>query len=141
MTADLTADPTSEPTLLPIATAAQTRALIGELLRPRRFLAAGGLAVVIASISVGLLTQPLLGHIVDLVVDRRPAASILGPALLIAATALVAGLLAAVGVSLTARLGEGMLADLRERFVERALHLPLHEVERAGSGDLTSRVT
>nr|BFE84443.1 ABC transporter ATP-binding protein [Planobispora longispora] len=34
-----------------------------------------------------------------------------------------------------------MLATLRERFVERALRLPLERVELAGSGDLTSRVT
>ncbi len=137
-----TADPTStDPTLLPIASGARTRAMLGELLRPRRFLAAGGLVVVIASISVGLLTQPLLGHIVDLVVDRRPVSAVLVPALLIAVTAIVSGVLATIGISLVARLGESLLAELRERFVERALHLPLHEVERAGSGDLTSRVT
>jgi ATP-binding cassette subfamily C protein len=142
---DATADPGKKPgdgsVLLPIATGARTRALIGELLRPRRTLAAGGLLVVIASISVGLLTQPLLGHIVDLVADRRPVHTVLVPVLLIAATAVVSGVLAALGINLLARLGEGMLAQLRERFVERALHLPLDEVERAGSGDLTSRVT
>jgi ATP-binding cassette, subfamily C, bacterial len=132
---------TADQTLLPIATGARTRAMLGELLRPRRSLVAGGLVVVIASISVGLLTQPLLGHIVDLVVDRRPVSAVLVPALLIAVTAIVSGTLATIGISLMARLGESLLAELRERFVERALHLPLHEVERAGSGDLTSRVT
>lgn len=40
-----------------------------------------------------------------------------------------------------ARLGEGLLARLRERFVQRALMVPLEQVEHAGSGDLTSRVT
>jgi ATP-binding cassette subfamily C protein len=128
-------------TLLPTADSARTRAMVAELLRPRRALALGSLAVLIASISVGLLTQPLLGHIVDLVVERRPANSVLLPAVLIALAALGQGLLAALGVNLVARLGEGMLAELRERFVQRALHLPLDEVERAGSGDLTSRVT
>jgi ATP-binding cassette, subfamily C, bacterial len=34
-----------------------------------------------------------------------------------------------------------MLADLRERFVDRVLALPLDRVEEAGTGDLTSRVT
>jgi len=47
----------------------------------------------------------------------------------------------AIGVSLVARLGETILASLRERFVERALGLPLDQLERAGSGDLTTRVT
>ena len=131
----------TENTLLPTASAARTRATVAALLRPRRRLALAGLAVLIASISVGLVTQPLLGHVVDLVVDRRPASTVLRPAALIAVVALVQGLLAALGVDLVARLGEGMLAELRERFVQRALHLPLDEVERAGSGDLTSRVT
>ncbi|MDG4866016.1 ABC transporter ATP-binding protein, partial [Streptomyces sp. T-3] len=40
-----------------------------------------------------------------------------------------------------AKLGESVLARLRERFVERALTLPADRLERAGAGDLTSRVT
>jgi ATP-binding cassette subfamily C protein len=47
----------------------------------------------------------------------------------------------AIGMSLMARLGETILAELRERFVARALGLPLDQLEKAGSGDLTSRVT
>ena len=39
-----------------------------------------------------------------------------------------------------AGLGEPMLAELRERVVERALRLPAERVERAGRGDLLSRV-
>jgi ATP-binding cassette subfamily C protein len=127
--------------LLPIATGAQTRRAVRELLRGHRWLTAGAFAVLIAATSVGLLTQPILGHIVDLVVQHRPVGSIVVPALLIAAVALAQGLLSAIGVNLVARLGEGLLARLRERFIDRALHLPLEEVERAGSGDLTSRVT
>jgi ATP-binding cassette subfamily C protein len=127
--------------LLPIATGPQTRRAVRELLRGHRVLTAGAFAVLVAATSVGLLTQPILGHIVDLVVERRPAGSIVVPVLLIAAVALTQGLLTAIGVNLVARLGEGLLARLRERFVDRALHLPLEEVERAGSGDLTSRVT
>lgn len=42
---------------------------------------------------------------------------------------------------MVSRLGETILAELRERFVERALGLPLEQLERAGSGDLTARVT
>ena len=55
--------------------------------------------------------------------------------------ALTQGVLAALGETSVARLGESMLARLRERFVDRALRLPLDEVEKAGSGDLTARVT
>lgn len=37
------------------------------------------------------------------------------------------------------RLGEKVLAEPREEFVERVLALPLSTVERAGSGDLVTR--
>ncbi|MGH4012756.1 MAG: ABC transporter ATP-binding protein [Pseudonocardiaceae bacterium] len=131
----------SKRELLPIATRARTWAAVRELLRPHRKLAIGGFTVLIAATAVGLLTAPLLGHIVDLVVQGRPAHAITTPVIALALVAVVAGALTAVGVSLIARLGEGMLARLRERFVQRALMLPLEQVEQAGSGDLTSRVT
>ncbi|MGO4427208.1 ABC transporter transmembrane domain-containing protein, partial [Streptomyces sp. MCAF7] len=41
----------------------------------------------------------------------------------------------------SARLGEQVLAELRERFVDDVLTLPLATVERAGSGDLVTRTT
>ena len=127
--------------LLPIATGARTWAVVRELLRSQRWLAIGAFTVLVGATAVGLLTAPLLGYIVDLVVQRRGADSITAPAVALAVAAVVTGALTAVGVSLVARLGEGVLAHLRERFVDRALMLPLEQVERAGSGDLTSRVT
>ncbi|MBB2912759.1 ATP-binding cassette subfamily C protein [Streptosporangium becharense] len=136
-----TAPHAGERELLPTATPAQTRAAVRELARPHRPAALGGFAVLTVSTGVGLLTAPILGHIIDLVAGGRPADAITVPVAWLAAIAVVQGVTAAVGVSLIARLGEGMLATLRERFVERALRLPLERVERAGSGDLTSRVT
>jgi len=41
----------------------------------------------------------------------------------------------------SARLGERVLASLREDFVDRILALPLSTVERAGAGDLLTRTT
>ncbi|QWF79746.1 ABC transporter ATP-binding protein [Amycolatopsis sp. CA-230715] len=127
--------------LLPTATWARTRAVLGELVRPRRWLALCAFAFVVAATGIGLLTAPLLGHIVDLVAQRRLAEAVTLPVLLIALVAIGQGTATAIGTSLIARLGEGMLADLREKFVERALGLPLEQVEKAGSGDLTARVT
>ncbi|WP_344296319.1 ABC transporter ATP-binding protein, partial [Streptomyces synnematoformans] len=91
--------------------------------------------------AVGLLTQPLLGHIVDLVTDERDAGALTLPVVLLVAVAVGQGVLTAVGRTMVSRLGETVLAQLRERFVERALHLPLDRLEKAGSGDLTARVT
>ncbi|MGX7673484.1 ABC transporter ATP-binding protein [Plantactinospora sp. DSM 117369] len=127
--------------LLPTATGRQVRDTLAELLRSRRFLAVRALGLLVGSTAVGLLTAPLLGHIVDLVVDGRPPGAITAPTVLLGLVAVVQGISLALGLSQVARLGEGMLADLRERFIDRVLDLPLEQVERAGSGDLTARVT
>ncbi|MHA6794024.1 ABC transporter ATP-binding protein [Pseudonocardia bannensis] len=127
--------------LLPVADGARSRAAIGELLRPYRVRAGFAVAALVAGAAVSLLAAPLLGRIVDLVVTGGPPDAVTGPVLLLVAVAIVQGLLAVLGIALVARVGEGMLATLRERFVARALGLPLERIEQAGSGDLTSRVT
>ncbi|MFG2000810.1 ABC transporter ATP-binding protein [Spirillospora sp. NPDC048911] len=127
--------------LLPTATAARTRSALRELARPHRGTAWAGFLVLGAATGIGLLTAPVLGHIIDLVADGHPASAITTPVTWLAVIAAVQGVATSLGVILVARVGEGMLASLRELFVERALGLPLERVERAGSGDLTSRVT
>ncbi|MER7571576.1 ABC transporter ATP-binding protein [Streptomyces sp. NPDC126514] len=130
-----------ESPLLPVATPARTRAAVGQLLRPQRALAITAFAVMTGSTAVGLLTQPLLGRIVDLAADRGSVDAITATAALLVAVAVAQGVTAGFGLSLISRLGETTLARLREKFVERALGLPLERVERAGAGDLTARVT
>lgn len=127
--------------LLPTATATRTRAAVRELVRPYRGLAACGFGVMIAATAVGLLVQPLLGRIVDLVAEQRPAGDLTLPVILLVLVALVHGGTTSLGLTLVSRLGETVLAHLRERFVEKALRLPLEQVEKAGAGDLTARVT
>ncbi|RKN07024.1 ABC transporter ATP-binding protein [Streptomyces radicis] len=127
--------------LLPVATGPRTRAAVRELIGPHRALGLAAALTMTAATAVGLLTQPLLGHIVDQVAERRPVGALTVPVLLIAAVAFAHGIGTALGLSLFSRLGETALAGLRERFLERALRLPLARIERAGSGDLTARVT
>ncbi|MFD4023719.1 ABC transporter ATP-binding protein [Streptomyces sp. NPDC058576] len=127
--------------LLPIATPARTRAALRALIRPDRGLALAGMGILVAATAVGLLVQPLLGRIVDIVADGRPAGDLTLPVVLLVAVAVVQGLTTTLGLTRIARLGETVLARLRERFVERALNLPADRLERAGSGDLTARVT
>ncbi|WP_354598348.1 ABC transporter ATP-binding protein [Streptomyces sp. JL1001] len=134
-----TADTGAE--LLPIATPARTRAALRTLIRPDRGLALTGLGILVAATAVGLLVQPLLGRIVDIVADGRPAGDLTLPVVLLIAVAVVQGLTTTLGLTRIARLGETVLARLRERFVERALNLPADRLERAGAGDLTARVT
>ncbi|MET8708465.1 ABC transporter ATP-binding protein [Streptomyces californicus] len=127
--------------LLPVATAARTRAALRTLVRPDRGLALTGIGVLVAATVVGLLVQPLLGRIVDIVADGRPAGDLTLPVVLLIAVAAVQGVTTTLGLTRVARLGETVLARLREQFVERALNLPADRLERAGSGDLTARVT
>ncbi|OLO30127.1 multidrug ABC transporter permease [Streptomyces sp. MNU77] len=127
--------------LLPVATPARTRAALRALVRPDRGLALTGIGVLVAATAVGLLVQPLLGRIVDIVADGRPAGDLTLPVVLLVAVAAVQGVTTTIGLTRIARLGETVLARLRERFVERALDLPADRLERAGAGDLTARVT
>jgi ATP-binding cassette subfamily C protein len=61
-------------------------------------------------------------------------------AAVIAGAALVAAAAAGVSVSFLARAAEPALASLREQVLDRALHLDAERLERAGAGDLLSRV-
>ena len=132
---------TLERALLPTATAAQTWAAVRALLRPRRLLVVLAVAVLTVGTAIGLVTIRLLGHIVDLVAGGRPPDAITAVVIALVLVAVGQAVAAGWGLTLVARLGEGMLADLRERFIDRALALPLDQVEEAGTGDLTSRVT
>ncbi|MDO0930924.1 ABC transporter ATP-binding protein [Streptomyces sp. DG2A-72] len=134
-------DPTPTRELLPTATPVRTRAAVRELVRPHRRLMLTAFAVMTAATGVGLLIQPLLGRIVDVVAEHRPADDLTLPVVLLVLVAVVQGGATTLGLSLVSRLGETVLAQLRERFVERALRLPLEQVEKAGSGDLNARVT
>ncbi len=127
-------------TLLPIATPARTRRSLGALVRPHRLLLAGTVAALVAATVAVLAVPPLLGAIVDAVIADGPAAGVDGPALGILAALVARALLSALGTLLTARLGELVLAGLRERVVARALDVRPADVERTGSGDLLQRV-
>ncbi|MFD7716707.1 ABC transporter ATP-binding protein [Streptomyces sp. NPDC059814] len=133
--------PGADRELLPTASGAESLTALRVMLRGHRRLTAAAVTVLVAGTAIGLLTAPLLGHIVDLVVERRGSRALTVPLALLIVVALVRGAAAAVGSTLVARLGETVLAAVREQFIERALRLPLERVEAAGSGDLVSRVT
>ncbi|KOX17038.1 ABC transporter ATP-binding protein [Nocardiopsis sp. NRRL B-16309] len=128
-------------TLLPTAESRRVRRAVADLVMAHKGTAAWALVTLVGATAVGLGTAPVLGHIVDLVADGREPSSLAVPVALLLAIAALSGLGHALGVAGVARLGESVVADLRERFVARALRLPLERVELAGSGDLTSRVT
>jgi ATP-binding cassette subfamily C protein len=127
--------------LLPVADGHRIRAVVGELLGRAKGRTAAAFTTLVAATAIGLLTAPLLGRVVDLVATHHPAADLITPVVALVLVAVAQAVATALGVSMVARLGETILAELRERFVERALGLPLEQLENAGSGDLTARVT
>ncbi len=134
-------DLVEERDTLPIASTARTWATLRGLLRERRWYAVLALLLLLAATATGLLVPPLLGHMVDLVLDGRGPGALTTPVVLLIVVAIGQGVLTALGTAAGSRLGEVMLSRLRESFVERAMGLPLDQLERAGSGDLSSRIT
>lgn len=127
--------------LLPTATARDTARAVAQLVRGHRPLTLAVLALLVAAAAAGLLVPPLLGRLVNVAVDGGSASELTAPAVLLAVAALAQGLLTAVGGLLLARLGEGLLAELRERVIARSLELPIEDLDAAGAGDVLSRVS
>ncbi|MGW0214075.1 ABC transporter ATP-binding protein [Micromonospora chokoriensis] len=125
--------------LLPTATGRQTwAALRTELARLPLLSAVAGTLLVAAS-ATGLVAPWVLGRLVDDVIAGTDTQRVVAWAGVIAGAAVLAGLLTAAGAAVAARLGETVLARLRERVLDRALHLPSATLERAGTGDLVAR--
>ncbi|TMQ92369.1 ABC transporter ATP-binding protein [Actinomadura soli] len=124
---------------LPVATPAQVRAYARRLVvRHPRDLAAV-LALHALAALTGLVTPRLLGALVEDVRDGRADIDTTG--LAIAGFVIVQAVLTRYAYLASAKLGERVLAELREEFVDRVLALPLSRVERAGTGDLVTRAS
>ncbi|MEU6936636.1 MULTISPECIES: ABC transporter ATP-binding protein [Streptomyces] len=128
-------------TTLPVGTPTTVRSYVRSLLRRHRraftVLIAVNAVAVIASITgpylLGGLVEDLSDGVTDLHLERTAA---------IFAVALVVQVVFTRSMRLRgAMLGEEMLADLREDFLVRSVGLPPGVLERAGTGDLLSRIT
>jgi ATP-binding cassette, subfamily C, bacterial len=124
---------------LPVASGRATWAAVGRLARPYRRLVAGGTLFLLGATLAALALPLLLGEIVDVVVDGRPAGDLDGLVVGLVVATVAQGVLFGLGGWAVGRLGELLLADLREEVVDRALAVPLEDVERAGTGDLVAR--
>ncbi|MEU3146324.1 MULTISPECIES: ABC transporter ATP-binding protein [unclassified Streptomyces] len=134
------AAPTTAGTL-PVGAPATVRAYVGELLRRHR--RAFVLLITVNTVAVisSMVGPYLLGGLVERVSDRARELH-LGPTAALFVLALVVQAVFVRQVRLRgAMLGERMLADLREDFLVRSVGLPPGVLERAGTGDLLSRIT
>ncbi len=126
--------------ILAVASARQTRAWLWAELRGRRAEVAGTLLAGVLAAVASIVPVYALGMLVDRVRDGAGPGAIVGISVVVVAAALTGG--GAMGLSsyLVGRLGARMLADLRESTVATALRLPATVLDRAGRGDLLSRV-
>ncbi|MFI9392446.1 ABC transporter ATP-binding protein [Streptomyces bauhiniae] len=128
-------------TTLPVGAASTVRDYVAELFRRHRraFLLLIGVNTV--AVVASMVGPYLLGGLVERVADRASDLQLgLTVGLFVLASAVQA--LFTLQVRLRgAMLGERMLADLREDFLVRSVRLPPGVLERAGTGDLLSRIT
>ncbi|MEU9399757.1 ABC transporter ATP-binding protein [Streptomyces sp. SID4985] len=128
-------------TTLPVGAASTVRAYVAELFRRHRrsFLILIGVNTI--AVIASMVGPYLLGSLVERVSDDAPDLH-LGPTIGLFVIALAVQALFVRQVRLRgAMLGERMLADLREDFLVRSVGLPPGVLERAGTGDLLSRIT
>ncbi|WP_031184395.1 ABC transporter ATP-binding protein [Streptomyces sp. NRRL F-5635] len=134
------AAPTTASTL-PVGARPTVRAYVGELVRRHRraflFLVTVNTVAVIASMAGPYLLGGLVERVSD---DTRELRLGLTATLFVLALVVQAVFVREVRLR-GAMLGERMLADLREDFLVRSVGLPPGVLERAGTGDLLSRIT
>ncbi|MCX4529358.1 ABC transporter ATP-binding protein/permease [Streptomyces sp. NBC_01551] len=126
---------------LPVGTGATVRGYVRGLLRRHR----RAFVVLVTVNSVAVIASMVGPYLLGQVVDELAAG---GRELHLGRVALLFALALAVQTFFVrlvrlrgAMLGEEMLADLREDFLVRSVGLPPGVLERAGTGDLLSRIT
>lgn len=96
------------------------------------------LSVIVAVL--GVTTPVLAGRVVNAIVDARPFGQVLRLALLIAAIALASAGIGLVTRWLSARIGEGLILDLRRQVYDHVQRMPVAFFTRTRTGALVSRL-
>ncbi|MFI8091706.1 ABC transporter ATP-binding protein [Streptomyces sp. NPDC086080] len=134
------AAPTAAATL-PVGAPATVRAYVAELLRRHRRAFLLLITVNTVAVVASMVGPYLLGGLVEGVSDPGRELRVgLTAGIFVLALAVQAAFVRQVRLR-GAMLGERMLADLREDFLVRSVGLPPGVLERAGTGDLLSRIT
>ncbi|GAB2727551.1 ABC transporter ATP-binding protein [Kitasatospora kifunensis] len=126
---------------LPVADARFVRRFLWQTARQHRKQLAGLLALYAIAVGSGLVGPWMLGSLVQ---DLRYGTSISHVTTVIAVIAgitLVQTLLTRVAFRAAGRLAATVQGEIREKFVDDVLELPLAAVERADDGDLVTRAS
>ncbi|MFF0216848.1 ABC transporter ATP-binding protein [Streptomyces vinaceus] len=134
------AAPASAATL-PVGTTATVRGYVRGLFRRHRRAFLLLVTVNAAAVTASMVGPYLLGRVVDQLAAGARELHLERVALLFALALAVQTFFVRQVRLRGAMLGEEMLADLREDFLVRSVGLPPGVLERAGTGDLLSRIT
>ncbi|WP_284580941.1 ABC transporter ATP-binding protein [Streptomyces sp. 2P-4] len=126
---------------LPVGSPATVRGYVRGLLRRHRRAFGVLVGVNAVAVTASMVGPYLLGRVVDGLAAGSRELHLERTALLFAAALVVQTVFVRLVRLRGAMLGEEMLADLREDFLVRSVGLPPGVLERAGTGDLLSRVT
>ncbi|WP_405809782.1 ABC transporter ATP-binding protein/permease [Streptomyces sp. NBC_00210] len=126
---------------LPVGTPATVRAYVGELLQRHRRAFVLLIAVNAVAVISSMAGPYLLGGLVQDLADGARELHLERTAALFALALVIQTVFVRLMRLRGAMLGEEMLADLREDFLVRSVGLPPGVLERAGTGDLLSRIT
>lgn len=127
-------------TLLPTADRRETARLAWRLIRTRRIpLVATVVTFAVTGLS-GLVPVWMIGRIIDAVREDRGSDDIVRAVVIMVAAAAVGAVSTAASNAALALAAAPALAELREEVLDRALHLDVATIERAGTGDIVARV-
>ncbi|MET9668839.1 ABC transporter ATP-binding protein [Streptomyces sp. NPDC006475] len=126
---------------LPVGTPATVRTYVRELLRRHRGAFVLLVSVNAVAVIASMVGPYLLGGLVEDLADGARDLHLERTAALFAIALVVQTVFTRLMRLRGAMLGEEMLADLREDFLVRSVGLPPGVLERAGTGDLLSRIT
>lgn len=113
---------------------------IGRFARPHRRLLGWFLAGSVLSAVLTVASPVLAGRVVDGIVDRRPADLIVGLAVAIGAIAIAEAGLGLITRYLSARIGEGLIVDMRTAVFDHVQRMPVAFFMRTRTGALVSRL-
>jgi ABC-type multidrug transport system fused ATPase/permease subunit len=128
-------------THLPVADGRAVRKYVGTLARRHPKMLYGALALHVSAALAGLAAPRLLGGLVQSVEEGTTAHHVDTIIGLLAGFLVLQTVLTRFARYLSQVLGEQVLAELREDFVDNTLALPVGVVEDAGSGDLLTRTS
>ena len=108
--------------------------------RPHRRLLVGFLILSVVGSFLAVATPLLAGRVVDALVNRQPYRTVATLAIIIAAIAIAEAGLGLLSRSCSARIGEGLILDLRRAVFDHVQQMPIAFFTRTRTGALVSRL-